>query len=698
MTTTLLTLLGLGLSVAVAQDELAAEAPESTPELARLEAELVAARAQTAEADADRARLDALITAAATLTDRSTTELDKLAAVGTLAELADARAVPFLKLAADREGVAVKRALLAAAPVFSDDVRMHRMVVFLTTPSQAEIVRIDAIKALDTASVPDAPQLLMALAGSRTEPESIKAAALAQLQANHADFLAAQGGVRQEVAPVDGSALLLFSGTSGVVGGLLLASVGELGQSDAGTGIGALGGGLIGGGLGLVYARSNNISLDDALQYTTATSAGLVYGGQVAFLVDASTPLYLLTVGGTAGAGVGLAAMSALDPSRADNAETVAAMAQGNQTLSGAARWGDLWYTGGVGLGMVGQSIGAGLGLALRDDMDFDSDDGTLIVSAGMVGGWLSFVVPLAADVEINAGATQTAIPLSMIAAGAVSQVRPVPVQQTLTADYGFAAGNLLGAGLPLLLVADPDGTLVAQGVFVGGMAGIVAGATVHDRLDFSAGDAVFTAVGTGLLTAEASALSFVLSEKIGFDREGGLILSTAGGGMAGLGLASQFLDVEPAEPLLVASAAGWGVFYGGLVPVALGLEGEAADLVLGVTITSDVFMGLAALSQTDGIDLDPRATVLPQLGGVGGAVLGSLGSGLFVADGQAISAGALVGSVAGVGVGIALERRYGSEWIPRASRLPDVRLVSTPVVIDRSESGMALGFAVEGW
>ena len=77
---------------------------------------------------------------------------------------------------------------------------------------------------------------------------------------------------------------------------------------------------------------------------------------------------------------------------------------------------------------------------------------------------------------------------------------------------------------------------------------------------------------------------------------------------------------------------------------------------------------------------------------------MGTLGTALFSAEGQLISAGALVGSVAGAAVGIGLERRYGSQWTPRADIFPEFRLVSSPVVIDHSASGMTFGVAMEGW
>ncbi|MDG1479471.1 MAG: hypothetical protein P8R54_07765 [Myxococcota bacterium] len=692
-----MTALALSAPVAVAQEP-PAEAAAPEPALARLQAELAAAREESAGHAAAAARLDDLISAVSSLTDATAAEADKLAAVGLLAELQDPRAVPFFVLAAGREHVVLKRALLSAASSFPGDVRIHQMVVDLLEPRQPEAVRLDALIALDAVRVPGTPEILMALAGSRSEPEVITSAAAAQLAANHAEFLAAQGGVQLEAAPDSIAGASVFALTSGVTGSLMLATVGQLGQTDAGPSIGAFGGLMIGTGVGVVYARSNNLTIEQALQYSTATGIGMIYGAQTVFLTEVDQPLYLTTLGSALGSGVGLAAMSRLDPTVEDITETVGAMSLGYMAFSGAARWAAGTDKQQVGAGMVGQSLGGASALFLRDAFSLDRDDRVLISSAGVVGGWLGGVAPLVLKNDEPDGIIQTAIPVSMLAASAVSQSVPIPADRILAADYGFVAGNFLGLGVPLLLLDAPDDNQVAAGALIGGLGGLAAGGVLYGDGAFTTGDASFVAVGSTLITAEASALSYVLSEKTGFDRGGGLILTATGASLSGLGLASQYVDLSPAEPLLVASAAGWGMFYGGLIPVAIGLEGEAEDLVLVITGTSNVFMAAAAISQTDRVGLSPRATVLPQLGGVGGAVIGSLGTALFVPDPQSITTGALIGSVAGVAVGIGMEQRYGSEWLPRAQRLPTVRLASAPAVIDSEESGMTIGIAVEGW
>ena len=686
-------------TTAHAQEQSEPTAEQLQTQITALEAELAALNAVVTQGSEARADLEALLDAAATLSDRSLTDEAKIAAVGVMAQIRDPRAVPFIKLAADRESVAVKRALLEAAPVFSEDPRIHNMVRWLAGPSQPESVRTVALAALDAAAVPDAPQILMDIAGSYSESETLRSAARQQLETNHAEYLQAQGGIQQAQAPRDRSAGLMFSATNAAAGSLLLATVGELGQSGSGTAIGAFGGALIGGGISQVYLSSNPVTIEDALQYTNMTGWGAVYGLQTAYIANADTPLYALTGGTTVGALSGLAAMSRRDPSREDIAELSGAMVLGNQVFTGAGRWGDVSDEGRVGLGMLGQTLGGGAGLLLRDAVSLDDDDAILITSAGVVGGWAGLVGPLALGAEQNIGGVmQTLIPLSMVAAVGLSEVSPVPRSQTLTADYGFISGNLLGAGVSELVDPETDEVLVAQGMLTGGVVGGVVGAMVHDRLSFDAGDRTLIPVSTVLATAEASALSYVLYEKADFYHGNGLILTTAGAAAALSGLASQVITVEPAAPLLVGSAAGWGVFYGGLFPVALGVEGEPADLVLAVTLTSDLLMLAAGASQHPEIALDPRATVLPQLGGVGGSVLGALGVALFTTEPQGISAGTLLGSGVGAAVGVGLERRYGSEWLPRAEALPAVRLVSAPAVIDAEETGMVLGVAIEGW
>ena len=123
---------------AAAAQEPPVEAAAAEPELARLQAALTAAREESAGYAAAVAILDDLISAASSLTDATAAEDDKLAAVRLLAELQDPRAVPFFVLAVQRESAVLKRALLAAAPSFSEEVSIHQMVVDLLEPRQPE--------------------------------------------------------------------------------------------------------------------------------------------------------------------------------------------------------------------------------------------------------------------------------------------------------------------------------------------------------------------------------------------------------------------------------------------------------------------------------------------------------------------------------------------------------------------------------
>ena len=692
--------LSLGLPITSwAQESLPEAAEDAAPTVDVLEAELLALQAALQAQIDDYDQLDALIDAASTLTDRDTAEAEKLAAVAVMADIGDARAIPFFLRAAEQGTPAVKLALLSAAPVFAADERIHRMVIGSTERLQVESVRLAGIVALDAVAVPEAPELLMSLASSRDESQVVRDAARRQLELEHAEFLRQQGGIQIEAPPLQASAAVLFTGTSGLVGGMMLSSIGRLGQTAAGPGLGAVGGALIGGGTGLLYANSSTPSPADALQYTNATIWGGVYGAQADTIAGTEDgTLYMMTAGSVVGAGLGLMSMSAFEADSGDFVEQTGAMLVGNQLLAGVARWSDASDEVRVGASMIGQSVGAVAGLAVRETVEIDAEDTLLITSAGVAGIWSGVVVPktLGMRPRDTDGIVQTALPASVLAGAVLAELRPIPAQQVLAADYGFLCGNLLGGGLPQLLMEEPSSRLISQAVLVGGLSGAISGARSHSRFSLDAGDTSLIAVGTTLATTEAAAISYVLYNKHGIDRHSGIVMTTAGASALGLAVASQRAEVEPGVPLLAGSAAGWGVFYGGLVPVVLGMEGEPEDLLPVIILTSDVFIGAALLSQLSSIDLNPRATVLPQLGGIGGSVVGTLGTALLSSDRQAIAAGSLVGSAAGAVVGIGLEKRYGSQWIPRADILPDVRLVSAPVVIDREESGLTFGLVME--
>jgi hypothetical protein len=99
-------------------------------------------------------------------------------------------------------------------------------------------------------------------------------------------------------------------------------------------------------------------------------------------------------------------------------------------------------------------------------------------------------------------------------------------------------------------------------------------------------------------------------------------------------------------------STAGWGALYGSVGQIALGKELSDADAVLTTTIAADVGMGLGAAIISERTALTPLDTMVPQLCGVAGATLGSLGVLLGTEEAQPVAIGALTGATVGLGVG----------------------------------------------
>lgn len=659
--------------------------------------ELAALRAQ-------RDVADALLAAAGVLASPASLTDDKVAAVAAIARLGDRRGLPFLELAAQQQPP-IRAAVAENAAAFSTEPAMHVLVIRLAQPDQPLAVQQAAVAALDAAAVPTAFDELWQIATAPETSDEIRQQARAQLSASHAEALAAAGGLPPLQITSDPSAVTGMMVSSAIVGSTVFASLGQVGQTDAGPLIGGIGGALIGGSLGVVASQTNDISVEDAAQYTTGTILGGTAGLMLAAGIEAEpdATLYLTTLGTVAGAGGALLSFQN-EPSTADTGELNIAVLLGQQIGSGAHRWASPDSSSTPLLGLAGGAAGGAAALLVRQHIELDEDDAALMAAGGTGGLWLSLLLPPAADWELDAGATQVAISTGALAGAAVGQLRDVPARQTGITSVSFVSGNLIGLSLPMLLSPDTyTGQQLAQSTLAGGVLGAGAGAFAAPRMSFDAGDAALLPIGTALTIADASAISYILTEKTGFDAPGGLILLSAGAGSAGWGLATQALDVDPGAPLLVASGAGWGTFYGAMVPIALDLDGDASDLVLSITVASNALMAGAVVAQLPSVGLAPESTVVPQLGGLGGAVVGTLGTALFTDDGQTVSAGALGGSLVGFGVGVALEQRFAPRRVsqlqrqPLSRRLPGQWAVSAhPTVIDEAP-GVYLGVQARG-
>ena len=260
----------------------------------------------------------------------------------------------------------------------------------------------------------------------------------------------------------------------------------------------------------------------------------------------------------------------------------------------------------------------------------------------------------------------------------------------------GTILGNSLGAGVPLL--ADQDAQTTTAVMLPMGLAGAAVGYGLADRTEWTSGDRAMLGVGMPILTLHSLGYGSVLSAKRrDFEEKqmAGMMLTGAGLGGIGLTALSQRVDPTPGEMLVLGSGAVWGAWFGSLTPVAAGLDGEPADLLLVTLLCSDAgLVGAGAL--TYGLGVQPRSTLVPQLGALSGATVGSLGVALVSGDGQAVAGGALVGSVLGFAGGSVLQMSVlegrQSRWVapkPTAPRLAGWGFTAAPWAAESGDPGV---------
>ena len=294
---------------------------------------------------------------------------------------------------------------------------------------------------------------------------------------------------------------------------------------------------------------------------------------------------------------------------------------------------------------------------------------------------------------------------------------RPVTTTESYATGYGWASGNLIGLGLGNTLVDQCCSTefedrradrILSRSTLTGGTIGGVAGFAAGPNIELTMGDQGLIALGTIVSTANSAALGFVASEKTGFDNTDGITLITAGVALPTTLAISQFTEPELDQVLLSTSAVGWGMWYGALTPIALRMDGDEADLALVTTISADLMLAGSLFAMSSSVELDPKRTVIPQLGAVTGATLGALGVALYDDDESIITAGALGGSLIGLAGGVALEVKNQPQlqWMERSTtgqgsriELPGIWIPAvSPTVMENGEPGVMLALSVTDW
>lgn len=309
---------------------------------------------------------------------------------------------------------------------------------------------------------------------------------------------------------------------------------------------------------------------------------------------------------------------------------------------------------------LAGAAVGLGAAALVREGWQVDGADLGLGATFAVQGAWILGWVPVAAQQAVPDGAVMLGASVGgLVGLGLAEATSPTGQQVGLSA-WGGAVGTSMGAGVPLLAGGEPH---TAAGVMLPtGVLGSIAGGLTAERLDMTGGDRALVGFAVPVAAIEGATIGQWAAARGGLtDRQvAGLSLTLAGATGAVTTAIAPIADPSAGGVGFVASTTAWGAYHGAVVPLALDLPGEASDLLLISTLTADAFLlgGTALVSPLVG--LDPRRTLIPQLGGLGGATLGSMTALLFSTDGTAAARGALIGSTVGFVAGGVIEAKRG--------------------------------------
>jgi hypothetical protein len=237
---------------------------------------------------------------------------------------------------------------------------------------------------------------------------------------------------------------------------------------------------------------------------------------------------------------------------------------------------------------------------------------------------------------------------LGMLSAGALSQtIEPSPAHVAILA-LGDGFGSVAGVGAGLLAGSGKGGSDAPNiGYLLGSSASLAVGSLVVKDLTFSHGDRTLVGMSTIWGAWNGLGLSAGLNGK-GDQVGGSLLLGLGLGGIAGMALA-QGIDVSPAWVLAAVGGGGaWGAYLSTMA-VLLKEDPTKRD-VLTVLAASDGGLALASVLLSLGVA--PRQVGIASLGGMAGAVAGTLGAALATRDRGTLLGANLIGTGAGLAGG----------------------------------------------
>ena len=156
------------------------------------------------------------------------------------------------------------------------------------------------------------------------------------------------------------------------------------------------------------------------------------------------------------------------------------------------------------------------------------------------------------------------------------------------------------------------------------------------NKMNFERKDWIFNAVGV-----PASMAIFALSDILeGYnmltsDQEEGLMATGIGSSVLGLSYLSTKYQIDTSDSLFAGSSMAWGAYYGGLLPLALGIDDrlETHEQILFSLVSSDIFLATSCIAMKRGYE--SQKSFFPQITAITGGTLASLGTFLFTDQSQ---------------------------------------------------------------
>ena len=596
----------------------------------------------------------------------------------------------------------------------------------------------------------EAAELLLAFTKDLEVPYNLREVAFSTLESNYPEFLEQNGRFEVEKES-DMRANLLYAGAIGTTTSVLLGSVGVWGQSDTSEGLGYGGGAIMGSTAGYLYAdQLSRPSLGQSTLMASSVTWGIVDSAVLAdsFDLNPEQSAFVRTIGVTAGAGYGYwqrdrevdyrdvleldfmgywgaqmgvglrdivgRTASINPPNHSDyypdeyyyeEGRDEEAWAEYDASYNAAyvahEEDSDLMRNKRQHAMLLGSAIGLGVGHTLTDTLNIREES---IAFAGVYSAEFTSASLLAIEAfdissEDSIGMVRTGIHAAMGGALVYDYYNPVTYDQSLFSAYGSGIGHLLGAGAPYLLKADDRG--VSHGMLWSSLAGTAAGTYLGNELDFNQSDWVMNGVGMGLSAWHFGALSSIVDDYGLTEENQDVGLMTTGLGLSGLGLiyAGTRTDVSIRDSVFFGMTTAWGAYYGGLLPIALDMQGESHEHLLMTLVASDIGL-LAGSYAVFKAGYEPERATIPQLMGLTGLTLGALGASLFTEEAQAITASTLVGGTIGLVGGTIWEKGRTSKNTIGLQLLPDMnlkmaqklRFQMTPQVDQEGNVGVFLG------